>query len=157
MPEVKVIKETAGPLAYRPETYFPNIPFGSLLGATPFGTTPFNLMKRFGEDFDRMFGAFVQPVAESFAPPLEVKHVAGVFTVAAELPGVAIGESRSSWKRSSLKAKRNRKGRKDRRFLPQRARLWQVLSLHSATQGRKDRPGESGIGQWDLDRYHSGS
>jgi hypothetical protein len=68
MPEVKVIKETAGPLAYGPETYFPNVPFGSLFGATPFATSPFNLMKRFGEDFDRMFGAFVPPVAEIFAP-----------------------------------------------------------------------------------------
>ena len=91
MPEVKVTKETAGPLAYRPETYFPNVPFGNLLSA-PFAATPFNLMKRFGEEFDRMFGAFVPPAAEIFAPPLEVKHVAGVFTVTAELPGVAIGD-----------------------------------------------------------------
>jgi HSP20 family protein len=92
MPDVKVTKETAGPLASRPETYFPNFPFDSLLGATPFSASPFNLIKRFGEDFDRMFGAFVPPVAEIFALPLEVKHVAGVFTVTAELPGVVIAD-----------------------------------------------------------------
>lgn len=91
MPEVKVTKETTGPLAYRPEAYFPTVPFGSLLSAAPFTTAPFNMMKRFSEEFDRMFGAFVPP-AEIFAPPLEVKHVAGVFTVTAELPGVAIGD-----------------------------------------------------------------
>jgi|SRR5271165_893817 len=86
MPEVKVTKETAGPLAYRPETYFPNVPFGGLLGASPFG-----LMKRFSEEFDRMFGGFVPPV-EVFAPALEVKHIGGNFIVTAELPGIALAD-----------------------------------------------------------------
>jgi len=92
MPEVKVTKETAGPLTYRPETYFPNVPFGSLLGANPFSTaTPFNLMKRFTDEFDRMFGGFVPPV-EVFAPALEVKHIDANFIVTAELPGVALAD-----------------------------------------------------------------
>lgn len=85
MPEIKVTKETAGPLTYRPEAYFPTLPFGSLLGASPF-----NLMKRFTDEFDRMFGGFVPSTeVEVFAPPIEVKHKEGNFIVTAELPGIA--------------------------------------------------------------------
>lgn len=91
MPEVKVTKEGAGPLTYRPETYFPTAPFGSLLGANPFSAAPFSLMKRFTDEFDRMFGAIVPPV-EVFAPPLEVKHIGVNFIVTAELPGVALAD-----------------------------------------------------------------
>ena len=85
MAEIKVTKETAGPLAYRPEVYFPALPFGSL-----FGTSPFNLMKRFTDEFDRMFGGFT-PAAETelWAPALEVKHIEGNLVVTAELPGIA--------------------------------------------------------------------
>jgi HSP20 family protein len=92
MPEVKVTKETAGPLAYRPETYFPAVPFGGLLNAAAaFSASPFNLMKRFTDEFDRMFGGFTPP-AELFSPALEVKHLNGNFIVTAELPGVAIAD-----------------------------------------------------------------
>jgi len=85
MAEIKVTKETGGPLTYRPEVYFPALPFGSLLGASPF-----NLMKRFTDEFDRMFGAF-KPAAELelWAPALEVKHIGDDFIVTAELPGIA--------------------------------------------------------------------
>ncbi len=84
MADVKVSKETGG-LTRRPETYFPALPFGSL-----FGTSPFSLMKRFSDEFDRMFGPFV-PRAEMdiFAPPLEIKHEGGNLVVVAELPGIA--------------------------------------------------------------------
>ena len=85
MAEVKVTKETGGELTYRPEVYFPALPFGSLLG-----TSPFTLMKRFTDEFDRMFGGFVPPAeAEVWAPPIEVKHKEGNFIVTAELPGIA--------------------------------------------------------------------
>ena len=85
MAEVKVTKETGGELTYRPEVYFPTLPFGSLLG-----TSPFTLMKRFTDEFDRMFGGFVPQVeAELWAPPIEVKHKEGNFIVTAELPGIA--------------------------------------------------------------------
>lgn len=83
MADIKVAKETGGGLHYRPETYFPSLPFGSLLG------TPFNLMKRFSEEFDHMFGAY-RPAAEleMWAPALEIKHKDGNFVVVAELPGI---------------------------------------------------------------------
>ncbi|HUA20232.1 MAG TPA: Hsp20/alpha crystallin family protein [Bryobacteraceae bacterium] len=81
MPEIKVRKENGGALT-RPEAYFP---FGTL-----FGANPFNLMKRFNEEVDRMFGNFVPPTeVELWAPPLEVKHKEGKFIVTAELPGLA--------------------------------------------------------------------
>jgi HSP20 family protein len=84
MSEIKVTKETAGPLAYRPEVYFRSGPLGLL------GTSPFNLMKRFTDEFDRMFGGYVPPAeTEVFAPPLEVTHADGNFIVTAELPGIA--------------------------------------------------------------------
>lgn len=91
MPEVKVTKETAGPLTYRPESYFPAVPFGSLFGTTPFNTSPFSLMKRFSEEFDRMFGGFTPP-AEIYAPALEVTHIGDNFIVSAELPGVPLAD-----------------------------------------------------------------
>jgi len=85
MADIKVTKETPGALTYPPETYFPTLPFGSL-----FGTNPFNLMKRFGDEFDRMFGTFVPPAEmELWAPALEIKHKEGNFIVVAELPGIA--------------------------------------------------------------------
>jgi len=85
MADIKVTKETPGALTYRPETYFPTLPFGSL-----FGTSPFNLMKRFSDEFDRMFGSYVPPAEmELWAPALEIKHKEGNFIVVAELPGVA--------------------------------------------------------------------
>ena len=81
MPEIKVRKENGGALT-RPEAYFP---FGTLLGANPF-----SVMKRFGEEMDRMFTNFAPPVeVELWAPPLEVKHKEGKFIVTAELPGLA--------------------------------------------------------------------
>lgn len=84
MADIKVTKETGGALTYRPEAYFPSLPFGSLLG------TPFNLVKRFTDEFDRMFGGFVPPAEmELWAPPLEIKHKDGNFVVVAELPGIA--------------------------------------------------------------------
>jgi len=80
MPEIKVRKENGGAVA-RPEVYFP---FGTLLGASPF-----NFMKRFGEEMDRMFANFAPPAeVELWAPPLEVKHKDGKFIVTAELPGL---------------------------------------------------------------------
>ncbi len=84
MSEIKVTKETAGALTYRPEVYFRTGPIGL------FGTNPFNLMKRFTDEFDRMFGGFVPPAeTEVFAPPLEITHAEGNFIVTAELPGIA--------------------------------------------------------------------
>jgi len=84
MADIKVTKETPGALTYRPEAYFPTLPFGSLLG-----TSPFSLMKRFNEEFDRMFGPWVPPAEmELWAPPLEVHHKEGNFIVTAELPGI---------------------------------------------------------------------
>jgi len=81
MPEIKVRKENGGELVTRPEAFFP---FGSL-----FGANPFNIMKRFGDEMDRMFN-FAPPVEpELWAPPLEVKHKEGKFIVTAELPGLA--------------------------------------------------------------------
>ncbi|HLH00928.1 MAG TPA: Hsp20/alpha crystallin family protein [Bryobacteraceae bacterium] len=83
MADIKVSKETSRGLTYRPEAYFPALPFGNLLG------TPFNLMKRFSEEFDRMFGGYVPPAEmEMWAPALEIKHKDGNFVVVAELPGI---------------------------------------------------------------------
>lgn len=85
MADIKVTKETGGGLTYRPETYFPTLPFSSLLSASPL-----SLMKRFTDEFDRMFGSFVpKGEMELWAPPLEVKHKEGNFIVLAELPGIA--------------------------------------------------------------------
>ena len=83
MADIKVTKETGGGLTYRPEAYFPPLPFSNWLG------TPFNLMKRFSEEFDRMFGPYT-PTAEleMWAPALEIKHKEGNFVVVAELPGI---------------------------------------------------------------------
>jgi HSP20 family protein len=84
MADIKVTKETPGAVTYRPEAYFPSLPFGSLL------TSPFGLMKRFSEEFDRMFGPYVPPAEmELWAPALEIKHKEGNFIVVAELPGIA--------------------------------------------------------------------
>jgi HSP20 family protein len=81
MPEIKVKKENGGALT-RPEAYFP---FGTL-----FGGGPFNMMKRFSEEMDRMFGNSIPPAeAELWAPPLEVEQKEGKFIVTAELPGLA--------------------------------------------------------------------
>jgi HSP20 family protein len=83
MADVKVTKETGGALT-RPEAYFPTLPFGS------FFTSPFSLMKRFTDEFDRMFGPWVPPAEmELWAPPIEVKHKEGNFIIVTELPGVA--------------------------------------------------------------------
>jgi len=82
MPEVKV--GNGGALTHRPETYFPEFPFGSL-----FGASPFRLMKRLTEDMDRAFATFTRPAeVELWAPALEVKHKDGNFIVTAELPGL---------------------------------------------------------------------
>lgn len=84
MAELKVTKENGGALVPRPEFYFPNFPFGSLLGANPFG-----LMKRFTEEMDRAFSNFTAPQEfDLWAPPLEVTHKDGNLVVIAELPGV---------------------------------------------------------------------
>ena len=84
MAELKVTKENGGALAHRPEFYFPNFPFGSLLRANPFG-----LMKRFTEEMDRAFANFATPQEfDLWAPPLEVTHKDGNLVVIAELPGV---------------------------------------------------------------------
>jgi HSP20 family protein len=65
--------------------YFPTFPFGSL-----WETSPFGLMKRFGEEMNRMFTGWAAPTEfELWAPPLEVKHKEGNFIVTAELPGIA--------------------------------------------------------------------
>jgi len=85
MPEIKVTKENGGALTLRPETYFPTMPFGSLIGTNPFG-----LMKRFTDEIDRTFAGFAAPTEyDLWAPPLEVKHKNGNFIVTAELPGIA--------------------------------------------------------------------
>ena len=67
----------------RPETYFPNLPFGM------FGANPFGLMKRFTDEMDRTFANFATPAEyDLWAPPLEVKHKDGNFIVTVELPGI---------------------------------------------------------------------
>ena len=85
MPEIKVAKDNGGAVMHRPEVYFPMLPFGSLLGANPFG-----LIRRFGEEMDGLFTGCVAPTEfQLWAPPLEVKHKDGNFIVTAELPGIA--------------------------------------------------------------------
>jgi len=108
MPEVKVEKETGGPLAHRPETYFPAFPFGSIFGG------PFRLMKRLTDEMDRTFANFA-PVTEPelWAPPLEVKHKEGNFIVRAELPGLTKEEVKVEVLENALVIEGERKREKE--------------------------------------------
>jgi len=83
MTETKLFKENGGAIARRHETCFPNVPFGGLLGANPFG-----VMKRFTEEMDRVFGNFAAPEYELWAPPIEVIQKEGHVLITVELAGI---------------------------------------------------------------------
>jgi HSP20 family protein len=71
--------------------------FSPLFGLTPrdlFTASPFELMRRFSEDMDRLFegvGPRWGPMSEEshiWSPPVEVSEQEGQFVVCAELPGL---------------------------------------------------------------------
>jgi HSP20 family protein len=86
MAEVKIRREETkepGALARRPAFE------GPLFRGSLFQLNPFELMRRFSDDMDRMFnGGFPTAEAEAWAPAVEVKEEGGKFLVSAELPGV---------------------------------------------------------------------
>jgi HSP20 family protein len=96
MPEVKVEtpktpakKEAPVPVKYN-DVFAPTLPFGRFFGMNPIALKPFAnpwaMMREFTDEMDRMFTA--GPMAEAWAPAVDVRRCNGDLVITAELPGL---------------------------------------------------------------------